>query len=93
MVEGKIKDIWIIEEQATRYLISKNRFMITPKTKQLNTDKEKKKGENLLRESFRKKGENLYIPRVPIFNIKLAKIIEPEPLALTWALVSQKWRK
>lgn len=37
--------------------------------------------------------ENLIKPKEPNFNIILAKIIEQEPLALTWALVNQKWRR
>lgn len=73
--------------------MSKNRFIIIPNERQLKIDKEKKKEEILLKEKLKKKGENLYIPIVPIFNIKLAKIIDPDPLALTWALVSQKWIK
>lgn len=63
---------------------------MTPNKKHLKTEKEKKEEARLPKDTLKKRGENLYMPRVPIFNISLAKIIEPEPLALTWALVSQK---
>lgn len=89
--DGRIKDICKIDEQATINLISKNRVITTPKIREPTKEREQKKDISILDENIMKLGQNLKRPIVPIFNISLAKIIDPEPLALTWALVNQKW--
>lgn len=62
------------------------------KKRQLQPAKEKV---NLFRKlkRLRKKGPNLNNPMEPILSIRLARIIEELPEALTWALVSQKCPK
>ena len=84
--------MWEIEEQATKYFKSKNRFITKIKKEQVKILNCKTKSLNLKYIPPKKKWENLNKPNEPIFSIKLAKIMEPDPEALTWALVSQKWR-
>lgn len=88
----KIGPIWTIEEQATKYFKSKNRDIIERRISILQETKTKLKFLTIL-EILEKKWKNLNNPIEPIFNISLAKIMDPHPDALTWALVNQKWNK
>lgn len=84
--------MWTTEEQAIKYFKSKKRNIIIiiikePKNENLTKSNKKKV------ETKKKRAENFKIPKVPIFNINLAKIMETAPEELTWALVNQKWRR
>lgn len=56
--KGKIILMWMIEEQAIKYLISKNRIIIKEKKNNLKIEMLKKR-EKLLIEVFKKNSENL----------------------------------
>lgn len=85
--------MWAIEEQATIYLISKNRIIANPIKKHPNTLTDPTKENKTPAHFLKKRKQKFKRPRVPIFNINLARIIDLAPLALTWALVNQKCAK
>ena len=81
-----------IEEQATSILMSKKRnISVLSKIQEKRQKEINNKEKHML--VFKKKKLNLNKPIVPSLIMSLAKSIEHTLKALTWALVSQKWKK